>query len=143
LATTPPKPERPISPHLGHYRMGPHMLTSIVHRITGDGLAIVGGLLFTWWLASLAAGKESYEYFLSWFTGPGWSVLGYIVGVGLTFSLFQHMMSGIRHFVLDTGAGYELKTNKTGSILTFVGSILLTILFWGILLKDVILGVAK
>ena len=81
------------------------MTASIVHRITGDGLAIVGGLLFTWWLASLAAGKDSYDYFLSWFTGPTWNILGYIVGVGLTFSLFQHIMSGIRHFVLDTGAG--------------------------------------
>ena len=46
----------------------------------------------------------------------------------------------IRHFVLDTGAGYELKTNKTGAILTFVGATLLTILFWGILLKDVIIA---
>ncbi|MBS0477866.1 MAG: succinate dehydrogenase, cytochrome b556 subunit [Proteobacteria bacterium] len=123
--------------------MGPAMTASIVHRITGDGLAIVGGLLFTWWLASLAAGKESYDWFLSWFTGPGWNVLGYVVGVGLTFALFQHMMSGIRHLVLDTGAGYELKTNRTGAILTFVGSTLLTILFWCILLKDVIFAGAK
>lgn len=123
--------------------MGPAMLTSIVHRITGDGLIVVGGLLFTWWLASLAAGKESYEWFLSWFTGPGWNVLGYVVGIGLTFSLFQHMMSGIRHLVLDTGAGYELKTNRTGALLTFVGATILAILFWGILLKDVIFAGAK
>ena len=41
--------------------------------------------------------------------------LGYIVGIGLTFALFQHMVSGIRHFVLDTGAGYELKINRTGA----------------------------
>ncbi|MDB5677373.1 MAG: succinate dehydrogenase, cytochrome b556 subunit [Sphingomonas bacterium] len=119
------------------------MLVSILHRATGDGMAIVGGLLFTWWLASLAAGKESYDWFLSWFTGPSWNILGYIVGVGLTLSLFQHMLSGIRHFVLDTGAGYELKTNKTGALLTIVGSVLLTILFWGLLLKDVIFAGAK
>ncbi|THD34859.1 MAG: succinate dehydrogenase, cytochrome b556 subunit [Sphingomonas sp.] len=143
MATTPPKPDRPLSPHLGHYRMGPHMLTSIIHRITGDGLAIVGGLLFTWWLAALAAGKDSYDWFLSWFTGPSWNILGYIVGVGLTLALFQHMMSGIRHLVLDTGAGYELKTNKTSSILTFVGAVVLTILFWGLILKDVIFAGAK
>lgn len=143
MATTPPKPDRPISPHLTHYKWGPHMLVSILHRATGDGMAIVGVVLFTWWLASLAAGKESYDWFLSWFTGPGWNILGYIVGVGLTLSLFQHMMSGIRHFVLDTGAGYELKTNKTGAVMTMVVSVLLTILFWGLLLKDVILAGAK
>ncbi|WP_299420580.1 succinate dehydrogenase, cytochrome b556 subunit [Sphingomonas bacterium] len=147
MATTPPKAAkdsgRPIAPHLSHYKWGPAMLVSILHRATGDGMAIVGGLLFTWWLASLAAGKESYDWFLSWFTGPSWNILGYIVGVGLTLSLFQHMLSGIRHFVLDTGAGYELKTNKTGALLTIVGSVLLTILFWGLLLKDVIFAGAK
>lgn len=119
------------------------MLVSILHRATGDGLAIVGGLLFACWLAALGGGKESYDWFVSWFSGGYWSILGYVLGVGLTWSLFQHMMSGIRHFFLDAGANYELKGNRTGSILTIVFSVLLTILFWGILLKDVLLGVAK
>ncbi len=116
------------------------MLVSILHRATGDGMAIVGGVLFTWWLASLAAGKTSYDWFLSWFTGGYWSILGYVIGVGLTLSLFQHMMSGIRHFVLDTGAGYDLAGNKRGAILTMVGSVLLTLIFWGFLFKDVLLA---
>ena len=144
---TPPKaadkPDRPIAPHLTHYKWWPHMTVSILHRATGDGLAIVGGLLFTWWLASLAAGKDSYDWLLSWFTGEHWNILGYVVGVGLTFAVFQHMMSGIRHFVMDTGANFELKSNKTSAILTFVGSLILTILFWGVMLKDVIFAGAK
>jgi succinate dehydrogenase / fumarate reductase cytochrome b subunit len=36
--------------------------------------------------------------------------------------------------VMDTGAGFELKTNKTFAILTFVFSILATIAFWAWLL---------
>jgi succinate dehydrogenase / fumarate reductase cytochrome b subunit len=40
------------------------------------------------------------------------------------------MMSGIRHLVLDTGAGYELTLNRTLARLTFVGSIVLTLAFW-------------
>ncbi len=119
------------------------MAVSILHRATGDGMAVVGGLLFAGWLASLAGGRESYDWFMSWFTDGYWKVLGYVIGVGLSWSLFQHMMSGIRHFFLDAGAGYELKSNKTGSILTIVFSVLLTILFWAWMLKDVILGVAK
>ncbi|HEX4695019.1 succinate dehydrogenase, cytochrome b556 subunit [Sphingomonas sp.] len=144
---TPPKsaaqPARPIAPHLSHYKWGPHMTVSILHRATGDGMAIVGGLLFTWWLASLAAGKDSYDWFLSWFTGPNWNILGYVVGIGLTLALFQHMMSGIRHLVMDTGANFELKSNKTSALLTFVGSVLLTLLFWGVMLKDVLFAGAK
>ena len=119
------------------------MLVSILHRATGDGMAIVGFVLFTWWLASLAGGKESYDWFVSLFTGPRWNILCYVVGVGLTFALFQHMMSGIRHFVMDTGAGYELKTNKTGAVATIAAALTLTILFWGVLLKDVILAGTK
>src|SRR3546814_9015224 len=36
--------------------------------------------------------------------------------IGLTWAFFQHLCSGLRHFVLDTGAGYELKTNKSWSV---------------------------
>ena len=51
-----------------------------------------------------------------------------------TAALFQHMMTGLRHFVLDTGAGYELKTNKTFAVLTMVASLTLTIVFWAYIL---------
>ena len=90
------------------------MLASILHRVTGDGMATVGTILFVWWLAALAAGDKAYAVFVS-------------------FSLFQHMMSGIRHLVLDTGAAFELKTNRLLAILTFVASTLLTIAFWLVL----------
>lgn len=116
------------------------MLVSILHRATGDGLAIVGAILFVWWLAALASGKESYDWFVSWFSGGYWSILGYVIGVGLTWSLFQHMMSGIRHFFLDVGAGYELKGNRLGALLTLAASATLTGLFWFVLLKTMILG---
>ena len=33
---------RPLSPHLQVWRWGPAMLVSILHRVTGDGLALVG-----------------------------------------------------------------------------------------------------
>ncbi len=79
-----------------------------------------------------AAGPAAYARFVDTFTvaGGGLNVVGYVLGIGLTFALFQHMMTGIRHFVLDTGAGYELKTNKTFAVLTMVASATLTIVFW-------------
>ena len=85
------------------------MLVSILHRATGDGMALVGMPLLVWWLYSISAGPESYEYFLSWMN---FYYLGYIVLVGMSFSFFEHMLSGLRHFVLDAGAGYELQANK-------------------------------
>lgn len=125
-------PARPLSPHLGIWKWGPHMLVSILHRVTGSGMATVGALLLVWWLAAIAAGAEAYATFLDVFTTDtgALNVIGYVVGIGLTLSLFQHMMTGIRHFVLDTGAGYELKRNRMFAILTMVVSISLTVLFW-------------
>ncbi|MBN8840015.1 MAG: succinate dehydrogenase, cytochrome b556 subunit [Sphingomonadales bacterium] len=135
------KPARPRSPHLFsgplqiHYRWSPAMLASILHRVTGDGMATVGTILFVWWLAALAAGDKAYAVFVDVFTTADGklNVIGWVIGVGLSFSLFQHMMSGIRHLVLDTGAAFELKTNRLLAILTFVASTLLTIAFWLVL----------
>jgi succinate dehydrogenase / fumarate reductase cytochrome b subunit len=102
------------------------MAVSILHRATGVGLAIAGGLGFVWWLAAAATGAEAYATFLavatSWF--------GYLVLIGLTWAFFQHMCSGLRHFVLDTGAGYDLRTNKIGAFATMIVSVLLTLLVW-------------
>ena len=108
------------------------MLVSILHRVTGSGMATVGTLLLVWWLAALAGGAQSYAAFRDVFTTDGGSLnpLGIIVAVGLTLSLFQHMMTGIRHLVLDTGAGYELRTNKTYAMATMVASVALTAVFW-------------
>jgi succinate dehydrogenase / fumarate reductase cytochrome b subunit len=134
LAT--PTTTRPISPHLSAWKPGIHMIVSITHRITGDGMATVGTLLLVWWLAALASGKEAYATFVGVFTHSNGSlnVLGYVIGIGLTLSLFQHLCSGIRHLVMDTGAGYELKGNRMGSWLTVIGSITLTVLYWAYLI---------
>lgn len=122
--------ERPLSPHMQIWRWGPHMLVSILHRITGDGLALVGLAVLLWWLGALAGGADSYQTFADTMGSP----LGMIVLVGLSWALFTHLMSGLRHFVLDIGAGYELGINKTWSILSPVLGIALTVAFWAIIL---------
>ncbi len=111
------------------------MTVSIVHRATGTGMATVGTLLLVWWLAAIAAGPAAYGVFLDVFTtsSGALNVVGWVVGVLLTWAMFQHMMSGIRHLVMDTGAGFELKLNRRLAVLTFVASTLLTIGFWLIL----------
>ena len=117
---------RPLSPHLTIWKWGPHMAVSIMHRVTGNGLATVGALGLVWWLMAAAIGPEAYATFVSCATSP----IGYLVMIGLSWFFFQHLCSGLRHFVLDMGAGYELRTNKSWSIATFIMSALLTILFW-------------
>ena len=119
-------PDRPLSPHITIWRWGPHMLVSILHRITGSGLAVLGLALLTWWLWALAAGPDAYQVFAM--HASRW--YGVVVLVGLTWAFWQHLLSGIRHLVMDTGAGFELRINKLFSVLTVAGALFLTALTW-------------
>jgi succinate dehydrogenase / fumarate reductase, cytochrome b subunit len=125
---------RPLSPHLTVWRWGPNMAASIIHRATGIALSIAGLAILTWWLCALANGADAYADFTKVATSP----IGLIILIGLTWSFFQHLLTGIRHLVMDTGAIFELGINKTSAVLTFIGSVLLTLLLWGYFL-----GVAK
>jgi succinate dehydrogenase / fumarate reductase cytochrome b subunit len=111
-----------MSPHLTIWRWGPGMTVSILHRITGAGLSIAGLAVLTWWLLAIAGPPEGYERFVAVATHPA----GLVVLVGLTWAFFQHLLSGVRHLAMDTGAAFELGVNKRFAILTVVGSILLT-----------------
>ena len=113
------------------------MAVSIVHRVTGSGMATVGTILFVWWLAALASGPAAYAAFLDLFTlqSGALNVVGYVVGIGLSFAFFQHMASGVRHLFLDAGANFELGANKRTALSTFVISIALTAAFWVFLLE--------
>jgi succinate dehydrogenase / fumarate reductase cytochrome b subunit len=133
LLATAHNPARPLSPHLGVWKWGPHMLVSILHRATGSGMATVGTLLFVWWVTAAASGKDAYGVFLSWFTGD-WAWLGYLLGVGLSWAFFQHMANGVRHLFMDIGANFELKANKTSAVATMVFAALATLVFWAYIL---------
>ena len=127
---------RPLSPHLTIWRWGPHMLVSILHRATGTANAIGGGILLVWWLLALAGGEASYARFVDLMTSNATGKLNLIpaiVLVGLTWSFLQHLCSGMRHLLLDTGAGYELRVNKAGALATMAVSIVLTAIIWGII----------
>jgi len=110
------------------------MAASILHRASGVALSIGGLGVLTWWLFAIASGADAYAKF----TAAAMHPLGLIVLVGITWSFFQHLLTGIRHLVMDTGAAFELGINKTSAVLTFVGSLVLTAAVW-----FYFLGVAK
>ena len=117
---------RPKSPHLTVWRWGPHMLVSILHRMTGAALAFAGLALLVWWLAAIADGADAYADFSKAAAHP----VGLIVLVGLTWAFFQHLLSGVRHLSMDSGSAFELDTNKRFAVLTLIGSLVLTLAIW-------------
>jgi succinate dehydrogenase / fumarate reductase cytochrome b subunit len=102
------------------------MLVSILHRVTGGAITVAGLAILAWWLAAIAGGEESYANFLKVAGHPA----GLIVLAGLTWAFWQHFFSGLRHLVMDMGAGYELKVNRFWALMTIFASLLATALTW-------------
>ena len=98
MAETKRAVERPLSPHLGIYRMTITMLMSIVHRITGGALYF-GTILLAAWLVAAAMGERAFAEVNALFGHP----LGKFVLFGYTWAVLHHMLGGMRHLLWDTG----------------------------------------
>jgi succinate dehydrogenase / fumarate reductase cytochrome b subunit len=114
---------RPLSPHLQIYRIQLTSVTSILTRITGNGL-IVGTLLAVWWLLAAAT---SDEYFAvadavatSWF--------GDLVFTASLWAIWYHYLAGLRHLVFDAGRGLDIPTAEKLGWACIIGSVVLTAL---------------
>jgi succinate dehydrogenase / fumarate reductase cytochrome b subunit len=116
---------RPLSPHLQIYRPQINMTMSIVHRITGTALYL-GSLLLAWWLFAAATGPEYFAFVNSVF--GTW--IGMIVLVGFTWALIHHLLGGVRHFIWDTGAYFDIPSVNFLSWGTLVLSVALTAGLW-------------
>jgi succinate dehydrogenase / fumarate reductase, cytochrome b subunit len=128
-------PDRPLSPHLQIYRWGPHMAISIFHRATGFVLATAGMLTLLWWLYAIAQGPEAYATFQTYTVSAGAEATGWqtasnwffrLLALAVVWSFFQHFFSGLRHLLMDMGAGYELGTSRNSSLLVFIASLTAT-----------------
>mgnify|MGYP001047288404 CR=1 FL=1 len=116
---------RPMSPHLQVWRWTPAMAVSIMHRVTGVGLAI-GTLLMTWWLVAAATSEQAFAN-VQWFLG---SVLGIFVLFCWTLALMLHFFSGLRHLAWDAGWGFENRAYRTTSWFVIGAGIVTALLIW-------------
>jgi len=117
--------ERPLSPHLQIYKPQLTSVLSITHRATGLALSV--GILFLIWFLAAAAWSDgafalAREFWGSW--------LGLFCPFGWSFSLFYHLLNGIRHLAWDSGWGFELKTAYLTGWVVVAGSIALTLVAW-------------
>lgn len=116
---------RPLSPHLQIYRWQLHMVMSILHRATGAALGL-GTIFMVWWLMALAAGPAAYDTFTKAASSP----VGQVVLFGFSYSLFYHLLNGIRHLYWDAGQGLEPATVRRTGQLVIVASLLVTAGAW-------------
>lgn len=117
--------ERPLSPHLSIYKWQISSVLSIFHRATGVGLTF--GLLFvSCWFSAAATSANSYDSVVAYVHSP----LGLLVLFGLSFALYYHLLSGIRHLLWDIGKGYGLKEMAATGWMVVILSLGLTAITW-------------
>ena len=115
--------ERPLSPHLQIYRKQLTAVTSILTRITGNGL-IVAVVLAVWWLLAAATGPEYFAtanaVVTSWF--------GDLVFAASAWAVWYHYLAGLRHLYFDAGKGLDIETAQKMGWGIIIGSVVLTVI---------------
>lgn len=119
-----PRP-RPRAPHFTIYRWPVTMMTSIIHRATGVGLA-AGALLLACWLVALALGPEAYAK-VQVFHGH---FIGRVLLFGFSWALIFHLLNGVRHLAWDVGHGFEKETSERTGRIVIVASVVITLIVW-------------
>ncbi len=115
--------ERPLSPHLQIYRIQMTSVSSILTRITGNGL-IIGVMLAVWWL--LAAATSDRYFAVANAVVTGW--FGNVVFFLSLLGVWYHYLAGLRHLYFDAGHGLDIKTAELLGWVCVVGSFVLTII---------------
>ncbi len=115
----------PLSPHLQIYKWQISSLLSITHRIVGviNFFAIV---LICIWAMMLVFGENSYSI-LNTILDSGF---GKFLTISLCWTFSFHILNELRHLIWDAGYGFDLKISKITGIIAFIGSFVLTILFY-------------
>ena len=115
----------PLSPHLQIYKWQISSLLSITHRIVGviNFFAII---LICIWAIMLVFGENSYSI-LNTILNSGF---GKFLTISLCWTFSFHILNELRHLIWDAGYGFDLKISKITGIVAFIGSFVLTILFY-------------
>jgi len=103
-------------------------VTSFAHRISGVLLFIF--LPFFIYLLDISLqGPQGYAQAIA-MLGTGWMRLG---SAAIAWSLFHHLLSGIRFLLIDIDAGVELKQARTSAwLVNFAGAVLTLVYLWWI-----------
>jgi len=115
---------RPVYLNLVHIRLPLPGIVSILHRISGAGLTLVGMPLVLYALQSSLASPELFERLHAAWSNP----VVKLIGIGLVWAYLHHSFAGIRYLLLDLHVGDDLKPARQSSVIVLVASILLTLI---------------
>ena len=115
----------PLSPHLQIYKWQISSLLSISHRIVGV-INFIAIIFICLWAVLIIFGQNNYQVINNVLN----SLFGKFLTISLCWTFSFHILNEIRHLFWDAGYGFDLKIAKITGILAFIGSFVLTILFY-------------
>ncbi|KUJ72567.1 succinate dehydrogenase, cytochrome b556 subunit [Thiomicrospira sp. WB1] len=88
--------KRPVLRNPFAFRYPLNALLSIMHRLSGLAMVLLGGLAFVWgvWLVTV---PESFEALMRWAASP-WAKIGWTL---LALSFWWHWLTGLRHLIVE------------------------------------------
>ena len=116
------KPKRPVYLDLLAIRQPIPAIVSILHRVSGSLLFLVGIPLL---LAGVQASLASAEGYAAW-TAAWSSPVAKLVLLALVWAYMHHLLAGLRHLLLDVHIGVDLATARQSATLVFVLALIIT-----------------
>jgi succinate dehydrogenase / fumarate reductase cytochrome b subunit len=114
---------RPVYLDLPRIRLPLPGIVSILHRISGALLFLIGIPVLLAGVAWSLGSAESYAAMKSAVSAPA----AKIVLLGLAWAYLHHFCAGIRYLLLDLHQGIELAPARRSSVIVFVISLTLTL----------------
>lgn len=122
-------PVRPVFLNLAQIQLPVGALTSILHRITGVGLAM--GVPFAVYLLELSLrNQQGFDRVTGWFGHLAFRV----AMVMLVWALAHHLLAGIRHMLTDINVGSTLHSGRRSAWLVNLSGLALALLAAGVML---------
>jgi succinate dehydrogenase / fumarate reductase cytochrome b subunit len=118
-----PKP-RPVYLNLARIRLPLPGLVSILHRISGAALMLVGVPVLLAAVQASLASPEAFEALHARWSTP-WAK---VVLIGLLWAFLHHFCAGLRFLLLDLQQFIELKPARQSAAVVLVASLALTLI---------------
>ncbi|HEY1460269.1 MAG TPA: succinate dehydrogenase, cytochrome b556 subunit [Casimicrobiaceae bacterium] len=115
---------RPVYLNLVQIRLPLPGVVSILHRISGFAMLVVGIPVGLYALQQSLGSADAFASLKSLFANP----LGKLVLIGLAWAYIHHFCAGIRFLLLDLDKGIELKPARQSSLIVLVVGITLTLI---------------
>ena len=115
---------RPVYLNLLEIRQPLPAIVSILHRISGALLFLVGIPVMLWGVHVSLTSPEAFAQWKTVMAQPLWK----LIALALAWAYIYHLLAGLRHLAIDVHVGVDLAPARRSSAIVLVLSLLLTVI---------------